>query len=76
MMINPFDNYMFGNKNRKVIEAIEKYYTGELTQFPFELNDLKKARRWYLNNEKNLDETLVQRISIMEKIISKSNHKI
>jgi len=65
---------MFGNRNKKVIDAIEKYYTGKLTQFPFELIDLKKARTWYLKTHKqDLDETMVQRISIMEKIISKSN---
>ncbi len=72
MMTNLFGMNLFSNKTEKVISTINKYYMGELGEFPYNLEDLQEAKIWYLNKHKNdIDETLVQRFNMIEQILTR-----
>ena len=61
---------LFQNKNKQVIEAIEKYNTQKVDRFPYEAKDIDKAKEWYICNSAHPDLLLILRMMTIKSQIS------
>jgi len=50
---------IFKNKNKQVLEAIENYCSDKTYRFPYRLEEIDKAKAWYMSNNAQPDLILV-----------------